>query len=354
MMKKLLTLIIAFIFGLVPFLMAQDEEEEKTPLEISGSIDMYYKYDFSGYRSADGVSNIPTSFADEQNSLSIGMLDIALSQTVGKASFVGEFSFGPRSFKSIPTFDLGDGDEININIQNLYASYALSDAVTLTAGYMGTFVGYEVISPTGNFNYSTSYLFTNGPFQNAGLKMDWSVSDNFGVMVGIFNDWNVYQDFDGLTDIGAQIYFAPTDGFDIYLNVLNGPNTGFIVDLTTGYQITDAFYLGLNAADFTFDNEDDGGYTGFALYPQIALSDAFSLGYRGEYFNFKEVKDGDSVISDSESVFASTITGNFYSGPLTITTEFRFDSASSDFFVDSDDAATDLASQFLIAAIYAF
>ncbi len=351
-MKKLFTLILALGIG-VPFLMAQ-EDEAKEPLSISGSVDLYYKYDFSGYSDADGVSNIPTSFADEQNSLSIGMLDIALSQTVGKASFVGEFSFGPRSFKSIPTFDLGDGDEININIQNLYVSYAVSDAISFTAGYMGTFVGYEVISPTGNFNYSTSYLFTNGPFQNAGLKMDWSVSDNFGLMVGVFNDWNVYQDFDGLTDIGAQLYFAPTDGFDIYLNVLNGGNTGFIVDLTTGYQMTDKFYLGLNAADFTFDDDDDGGYTGFALYPQFALSDAFSLGYRGEYFIFKEVDEGGGAVIDSENVFSSTLTGNFYSGPLTLSTEVRFDSASADFFSDSDFAPTDGAAQFLIAAIYAF
>jgi hypothetical protein len=60
----------------------------------------------------------------------------------------------------------------SFHIQNLYATYAATDKLSFTAGYMGTFIGYEVISPLANFHYSTSYLFTNGPFQNAGVKLN--------------------------------------------------------------------------------------------------------------------------------------------------------------------------------------
>jgi hypothetical protein len=34
-----------------------------------------------------------------------------------------------------------------------------------------------------NFHYSTSYLFTNGPFQNAGVKANYAISDKVGIMV---------------------------------------------------------------------------------------------------------------------------------------------------------------------------
>jgi hypothetical protein len=51
---------------------------------------------------------------------------------------------------------------------------------------MGTFIGYEVISPLANF-HSTSYLFTNGPFQNAGIKQTMLYL-KVGLMVGAFND----------------------------------------------------------------------------------------------------------------------------------------------------------------------
>lgn len=352
-MKKISLLTIALLFS-VFVVKAQDEEDEG--LQISGSVDTYWKYDFSGYKNSDGISNIPTSFADNQNSISIGMLDVALSQTVGNASFVGEFSFGPRSFKSIPLFQTDGDDDVIVGIQNLYMSYAVSDVLSLTAGYMGTFVGYEVISPAGNFNYSTSYLFTNGPFQNAGIKADFAISDRFAFMVGLFNDWNVYQDFNGISDFGAQLYFMPVDGWDVYVNFVTGDPSGTVIDLTTGWQITDGFYLGLNAADYSASGEDAGGYTGVALYPQIGLSDAVSLGMRYEYFNFKEFTDGDGTTVDSESVNAITLTANLKAGPLTIIPEWRLDGASSEFFVGNSDMTemSKSASQFLIAAVYAF
>ena len=44
------------------------------PLIFSGSVDTYYKYDFSGH------ANIPTSFASDQNSVSIGMVDLGLKK----------------------------------------------------------------------------------------------------------------------------------------------------------------------------------------------------------------------------------------------------------------------------------
>src|SRR5690606_39227963 len=124
------------------------------------SIDTYFKYDFAK------TANIPTYFNSDHNSVSLGMIAVALKKTTGKASFVGELSFGPRGqYQSILN---GDGDASNesnsFHIQNLYASYAFTEKFSMTAGFMGTFVGYEVISPVANFNYSTSYLFGAGPF----------------------------------------------------------------------------------------------------------------------------------------------------------------------------------------------
>jgi hypothetical protein len=346
MKKKLTILLSLLLFGAV----VKAQEDDKPGLSISGSVDTYWKYDLSGYVSDEGTSNIGTSFADNQNSISIGMLDIALSQTVGKASFVGEFSFGPRSFKSIPTFQIDSDDDININIQNLYITYAFTEKISMTAGYMGTFVGYEVISPVPNFNYSTSYLFSFGPFQNAGLKLDWTILDNLSVMVGIFNDWNVYQDFNGISDFGAQVYWSPVEGWDLYVNFLTGDPSGTIIDVTTSYQITDKFFLGLNGARYNAP-DSDAGYGGVALYPQYAFSDLFSLGWRAEYFN---IRSGDEPSVSDENVFANTITGNFQMGPMRFLAEWRLDSGSSDFFVDGDTNPASSASQILLAAIYAF
>ena len=373
-MKKVLLILALALTTSMTF--AQD-----TPLGISGSGDLYYKYDFSKN------ANIGTSFATDQNSVSLGMIDIALKKKTGKASFVGEVSFGPRGqYQSIPN---GDGNASNIgnsfHIQNLYASYAASEKLTLTAGYMATFVGYEVISPLGNLNYSTSYLFTNGPFQNAGVKATYAFSSKVSLMAGLFNDqWNVYQSdptngLNGLNAFGAQLSLAPVKGLTAYINYLDGSASGTIVDLTAVYQISEKFKLGLNVADFS--GVKDGivlspaieadplatppvvaapavlgtlGYTGFALYPSYAVSDNFTLVLRAENFKTKKASTSFSKVMADESVTALTLSANLKSGGLTFIPEFRMDSGSKEFFADSDGKPTKSASQVSLAVVYGF
>ena len=286
------------------------------------------------------------------------MANIILGKTVGKSSFVADLSFGPRgSSSSIPTLSIDDG---SFHIQNLYVSHAFSDAVSMSLGYMGTFVGYEIISPTGNFNYSTSHLFSWGPFQNAGLKFDFALSDKWGLMLGIFNDWNTYKDFTSGKDFGAQLSYTPNDGTGIYLNLITGETTGIELDLTAGFQLSDMFYLGLNAANYNSPageifGSGESGFTGVALYPQLAINDNISLGLRGELFSEKTANDiFAGNYSDAASVFSLTLSGNIKSGPLTFIPELRFDSGSEDIYLDSDGIATASAAQFLLAAIYSF
>jgi hypothetical protein len=321
------------------------------PLTFSGSVDTYYKYDFSGH------NNIPTSFANEQNSISIGMIDLGMKKTVGNASFVGELSFGPRGqYESLP-------DALNKNlagssyhIQNLYVSYNLTSKFNLSMGYMSTFVGYEVISPAANFNYSTSYLFTNGPFQNAGFKATYAFSDKVSLMAGVFNDyWNVYQSAARVNTFGAQLTITPVKNWTAYINLVTGPASGTEVDLTTNYQITDAFKLGLNAADFSAGNGFTGGFSGVALYPQLAVSKVVTLGLRGEYFTTKTGTYATAGPAAGESVTGITFTANIKAGPLTFIPEIRLDNSSkNDLFTDSNNAFTSSATQVVVAAVYSF
>lgn len=339
MKKTLLILALALTTSMT---FAQD-----TPLEISGSGDLYYKYDLSKN------PNIGTSFATDQNSLSLGMIDIALKKKTGKTSFVGEVSFGPRGAgQSIP-----DVAGQSFHIQNLYASYAASEKLTLTAGYMSTFVGYEVISPLSNLNYSTSYLFTNGPFQNAGVKANYAFTSKVGLMVGLFNDqWNVYQADSslGLNAFGAQLSLAPVEGLNAYINYLDGSASGTIIDLTATYQISEKFKLGINAADYS-GVADDTGFTGFALYPSYAVSKTFGLALRAENFSAKKGNASalSGVVAD-ESVTALTLSANLKSGNLTFIPEFRLDNGSEEFFLDSDGVGTKSASQVSLAVVYGF
>ncbi|MEM9721769.1 MAG: outer membrane beta-barrel protein [Bacteroidota bacterium] len=346
-MKKLRYLLgILICFAVVH---TQAQEEEDNSLKISGSVDTYFKYDFNDQDGDGGIASNGTSFADQHNSVSLGMVNLILEKTFGKATFVGDVSVGPRSSASI-------GKEVGI--QNLYISYAFTDDLTFSMGYMGTFVGYEVISPTANFNYTTSYLFTNGPFQNAGLKLEYAISDKVGVMVGLFNRWNAFDADDfGLSDFGAQLSVSPVEGWDAYLNFITGPGETE-VDLTTTFQASDDFLIGLNAAIFTADDNNLPVYgavpdfAGVALYLNYSVSDAAALGLRYEYFSTQENEITEPFTE--YNVNAVTFSANLGAGPLTFIPEIRLDSASEDIFSDGDGDATGSTFQALLAAVFAF
>jgi len=346
-MKKITLILAAFLFGT-----ASIKAQEYSPLVLSGSVDTYYKYDF-----AKESGRIPTSFAGDHHSFSLGMVNLILSKEFKKVSFVADVSFGPRAANSLPNE--------YANIQNLYASYALSDAVSVSLGYMGTFVGYEVISPVDNFNYSTSYLFSYGPFQNAGAKLDIALSDNIDFMVGAFNDLNQISNT-GRVDLGAQLHIAPSQSVDLYINYLNSADSATtnddgklvssfdILDLTAGIQLTDKLYLGINAAK-TWLNDNDGGnyfkleskgkesgYYGVALYPQYAINDVLSLGLRYEHF---EEQNSNATMN------SFTGSANISLGELTLIPEFRFDYNGDQNLGEGFNAN---ASQASLAAVYSF
>ena len=347
-MKKITLILTAVLFGTVSI---NAQEQEYAPLVLSGSVDTYYKYDF-----AKASGRIPTSFAGDHNSFSLGMVNLIFSKEFNKVSFVADVSFGPRSANSLPVE--------YANIQNMYASYALCDAASVSLGYMGTFVGYEVISPVDNFNYSTSYLFSYGPFQNAGAKIDISLGDNIDLMVGAFNDLNQISNT-GFVDLGAQLHIAPSQSIDLYINYLNSADKATeddgdlipsfdILDLTAGFQLTDKLYVGLNAAK-TWLNDNDGGnyfkleskgkesgYYGVALYPQYAINDVLSLGLRYEYF---EEQNANATIS------SFTGSANISLGELTLIPEYRFDYNGDQNLGEGFNAN---AAQASLAAVYSF
>ena len=347
--KFLLLLLAASAFSFTSKAQDTVKTTADAPLVLYGSVDTYYKDDFSGH------SNIPTSFASDNNSVSIGMFDLGLKKTVGNASFVGEISFGPRGQEQ----SLPDGGDYHI--QNLYVSYNLTSKLNATAGYMSTFIGYEVISPASNFNYSTSYLFTNGPFQNAGFKLTYTFSDKVSLMAGIFNgEWNAYTSQHDVSTFGAQLTITPVKNWTAYLNVATGPTSGTEFDLTTAYQITSAFKLGLNAASFTPPHYG-GGFDGVALYPQLAVSKVVTIGLREEYFKAKTEDELSTYVLAGPlpggSVLGSTLTANIKAGPLTFIPEVRLDNVNKQqysTFTNSSLAPTTSASQFVLAAVYAF
>ena len=188
-MKKIFTLLtIAASFAAF----AQDEE---STLSISGTVDAYYQSNLSA--GDDITQSFGTSFADETG-FALGMANIIASYEGEKTGVVADVVFGPRADAAVGGY----------NLNQLYAYWNVSESTTLTMGRFNTYLGYEVISPAVNFNYSTSYLFSNGPFSHFGLKADFDLGSDVSLMLALMNPTDVNNNTTGGYALGAQLGYA--------------------------------------------------------------------------------------------------------------------------------------------------
>jgi len=333
--------IIAISILLISFTPAATNAQEndstaEASFNFSGTVDTYFRTSFS----EDPVAPA-TSFAD-LNGFALGMANFIVSYEGEKSGFVADVVFGPRGSDAVFGSE-GNSSEL---VNQLYAYYNLADGVTVTMGNFNTFLGYEVISPAANFNYSTSYMFSFGPFSHTGLKFDFELAEDISLMLGVFNQTDQTEaNYDRYTAFGAQLGL-----YGQYINFLGGDGYAQI-DYTGGFDLSDSFFLGINATSASLDG--DTGFAGVALYPQITTSDSFAIGLRGEFFS--ETDGYGALVSDGDADnFSLTLTGSYTSGNFMFKPEFRLDSASSEIFAISPTETSDSLASFVMAMIYSF
>jgi hypothetical protein len=344
---KTIILSIAFLASAVSFAQETEEttEEAAPTFSVSGSVDTYFRSaEFAPYTS---FANLP-GFA-------LGMANIVLSYEGDKHGFVADFVYGPRGTEAV--FNSSGSSNI---VNQLYAYYNFSDSFTLTLGNFNTFLGYEVISPVANFNYSTSYMFSYGPFSHTGIKADFTLSDDVSLMLAVLNQTDYTEGNFGGEDgamFDSYMYGVQLGLYGQYINLLAGDDYTQI-DFTGGVNLTDSFFLGVNAT--STDLAGDVGFSGIALYPQLALSESFSVGLRGEIFN--ETDGGAAALYSGELATSSedadntsfTITGSYTNGNFILKPEFRIDTASANIYSKNATDFSDNLASFVVAAIYSF
>jgi hypothetical protein len=335
---------------------ATPEEEKKAPaLTITGSVDGYYKYDF-----AKTKANSLTSFTQTHNTFALGMASVKFEHKGDKVSAVADLGFGPRA----KDFSYND-DGITQAIKQLYVSYAPAEWIKFTLGTWATHVGYELLDPQLNRNYSMSYMFTNGPFSHTGFKTEITKGKH-GFMLGVANATDFRIPPDDMINkkfILGQYSLAVNDNIKVYLNYVGGqnPDTSKVnqFDAVVTAKVSDKFNIGFNGtinSTRLWDGAkhiESQSWWGSALYLNFDPQPWFGLTLRGEYFGDKDHLKI-LVAPDGSNVFATTLSANFKKGGFTFIPEFRLDNSNKEVFVNKDGAPNKAAASFLVAAIYSF
>lgn len=331
-------------------------EEKKPTFTISGSADVYYRYDFAKTR-----ANNFTSFTNSQNSFALGMASVKFEHKSEKVGVVADLGFGTRA-KEFAYNDEG----ILSAVKQLYISYSPTEWLKLTAGSWATHVGYELVDPQLNRNYSMSYMFTNGPFTHTGLKAEVTKGKH-GLMLGVSNATDYRIPPEGQINhkfLLAQYSVALTEDIKLYLNYVGGKSpdssktSQFDAVLTA--KINDKFSLGYNGTVNSIKawdgvkNVDRKSWWGSALYINIDPAPWFGLTARGELFNDKNQLKVFASAPEGGSIFATTLSANFKTGGFIFIPELRFENSSKSIFVDKDGAGKKSAASFVLAAVYSF
>lgn len=332
------------------------EEEKKPFLTITGSADVYYRYDFAKTK----LNNL-TSFTGTQNNFALGMASVKFEHKGEKIGMVADLGFGNRA-KEFAYADEG----ITQTIKQLYISYSPAEWLKFTAGSWATHVGYELVDPQLNRNYSMSYMFTNGPFTHTGVKAEITKGKH-GFMVGVSNATDFRLPPDTLINkkfLIAQYSIAFTDNLKLFLNYVGGKNPDSSktsqFDAVIAAKVSDKFSLGFNGtvnSNKAWDgskNADGKSWWGSALYLNLDPKPWFGLTLRGELFNDKNQLKMFAGAPDGGNIFATTLSANFKTGGFIFIPEVRFENASENVFFDKDLAGKKSYASFLIAAIYSF
>jgi len=402
---------------------AEKKEEEKPKITMSGYIDSYILHAFNnpksgtlmGNSAANGGFPVGRAFDRLNDQFSLGLVQTKFAYSDKKSDLVIDLTFGPNAelgnFGNTPLHVNGGGSGATTTslwnssnpyisqlygtsaaIKQAYFTYKATEKLSFTVGQFGTHIGYEVIDAPINYHYSLSNLFNNGPFYHIGMKASYTFSDKVTWMAGLVNNWDNLFDNNSQKSFISQLYLKPKDGFNIYLNYIGGygddtylttvaTSTGNaylenytrqLFDLTTGYQITSKFYLGLNAAYGFYNFKATGAdgdaikaqygsskpaWGGVALYSNYAISDVLGIGVRYEYFDDENYV---RYIGTKNTSITVTAPITLADGHLIVKPELRLDNATNTkvgdvkYYEDKDGNGTSTQQTFGVAFIYKY
>jgi hypothetical protein len=319
---------------------------------FSGSIDGYVRQDFG-----EDITNNKTSFTNSYGKFMLGMVSGKADYTYKKLNVVADIGVGKRA-KEFAYNDKG----LLSNIKQLYAALSLNDHLKITAGSWATHVGYEVLDPYINRNYSMSYMFSYGPFLHTGIKADLTFGKS-GFMLGLANPTDYRKAPAGnKKSILAQYSLAVNDDIKLYINYVGGQRPADAaktrqLDAVLTSKINDEWNLGYNG---TITGVKASGaaksksWFGNAVYVNYDPKKTIGFTLRSELFSDKYRLASLSSASYGGSILATTISANVKVGPVMLIPEFRFENCSNKVFHNKSGSEINGTASLLLGAYYKF
>jgi hypothetical protein len=343
----------AFLTLVAFSLFAQEDSTKKSNWTFTGFVDAYFRADLN-----QNLSNNRTSFTNSINKFALGMVSAKVDYSYKKFSFTADLGAGKRAEE----FAYNDKGAFSY-VKQLYASYAPTDWLKLSAGSWATHVGYELVDPYANRNYSMSYMFSYGPFLHTGVKADLSFGTT-GFMIGLANPTDYRKAPSGSKKF-MLLQWSQTINEDVklYLNYVGGERPGDSaktrqVDLVVTAKINDEFGIGFNGTVNNIQLQSNNNYeaasswSGAAVYFNYDPVEKLGLTLRSEVFNDKNQLAALGSALTGTSILANTLSANIKAGKFTFIPEIRHETAGKNIYFAKDGASKKSDLSFLVGAYF--
>ena len=327
----------------------KDHEPAEAEFSFHGNVDVFYKHSFHGLKK--GL----TSFTGPDQRFELGMASVQLGYQAKKLGAYVDLGFGPRA-RDFAYTDQG----AMAAVKQAYVYFEPMDHLRFTAGTFATHIGYELLDPAGNANYSMSYLFSTGPFSNTGLKVEYQYGAHH-LMAGISNPTDYRQVPENVYNkktIIARYSFEKQNGLLLAVNYSGGKQLDTVnmqqIDVVATVPLSRFMMVGWNGSVVWNRLPGQKGAEGLveswwgqAVYVKATLAPRIDLSLRGEYF--KDEK-GRSALALNGDVWSGTATLSYSQGPFRIMPEIRWD-----YFSTPYDGSPDRGQVYgLLAVVFQF
>src|SRR5262249_20679138 len=139
-------------------------------------------------------------------------------------------------------------DTIKFDIQEAYLSSRLpvGTGLTLKGGKFVSLLGYETIEAPNNLNFSRGFLFGFAtPLTNTGLLASYALTDALSITAGPILGWDVVDFRNGDPSGTGQIAYTPTKAWSTSLNFIVGPEKTARQKTLRGVLDPIVFYTGI-------------------------------------------------------------------------------------------------------------
>lgn len=247
----------------------------------------------------------------------------------------------------VPTADRDkpmSGADVLRHVSRANVSYLaqVGRGVTVTAGIMNSFIGYDSFYAKDNMNYTRSYLADNSPYFLMGLSAKTDVTETVGAAFYIVNGYTHLSHANDVPSYGTQVTWKPAPNWTVIQNVYYGPDqrsielrdyrvfSDSIVEWKSERVTVAASYdIGTEAAAETV-NRARTFWTGAAAWVRWNIQGPWTVAIRPEFY-----WDRNGRITGSEQLIKSvTATGEYQLAQrpllpaMRVRVEYRYDEST--------------------------